>query len=268
MAIINGYYKFNNILTHYQTYLDYSENFNFICNNVECNSFSFIYLSNLNKYEINLYNTETLRTGFYGSYDITNDEWQSADIYPPSIIFENEVTIASDVLDFIIDNTHPFNDKLTITLYQMECEKNRVNKELYIFKIAVIQGTLKDSTSITKPSIDFKLNDFTEFNYMYINKFNRYYFVDDVVSVKNKLWNVRASVDVLYSFINEIEQNVALIERCEDTSYINIMLDNDAITEKEVESSFIALPNDSPIDSSNLEGTNHHCFVVQVLADA
>lgn len=143
---------------------------------------------------------------------------------------------------------------MNIILYRMSCEYNRVDKSNYISQIVELNGTLRESCSITQPSIDFFLtnqilildNDVSTIvdsseevldggnvsntqrydigvlfrkiiscNYMYIPTFNRYYFIDDIISVRNNLWRIVAHVDVLMSFKKEIFNQTVLINRNE-----------------------------------------------------
>ena len=52
-------------------------------------------------------------------------------------------------------------------------------------------------------------------NYAIINSFGRKYFVKDINSVKNNLWELSMHVDVLDSYINEIKATKAIISRNE-----------------------------------------------------
>lgn len=143
---------------------------------------------------------------------------------------------------------------MNITLYRTSCEPNRVDKNNYISKIVTLNGTLREVCSIIQPSIDFfltnqilitdndvstivdssedildggntsntqrydigvLLNKIISCNYMYIPTFNRYYFIDDIISVRNNLWRIVAHVDVLMSFKKEILNQTVLINRNE-----------------------------------------------------
>lgn len=153
---------------------------------------------------------------------------------------------------------------MNIILYRMSCEVNRVDKSNYISKIVTLNGTLREVCSITQPSIDFFLtnqiltpdndmstivdsseevldggnvsntqrydigvlvNKIISCNYMYIPTFNRYYFIDDIISVRNNLWRIVAHVDVLMSFKKEIMQQNLLINRNE-YDYDLFLIDN------------------------------------------
>ncbi|MBR3599318.1 MAG: hypothetical protein IKL53_05490 [Lachnospiraceae bacterium] len=59
---------------------------------------------------------------------------------------------------------------------------------------------------------------------MYIPDFGRYYFINDVVSVRNGLWEVHGHVDVLMSFSTGIKGCSATLKRQENL--FNMYLDD------------------------------------------
>lgn len=67
-----------------------------------------------------------------------------------------------------------------------------------------ITGTLKQECSIINPVIIIEIDNPSAFNYMYIPSFNRYYYITDMVSVRNGLWRISGRVDVLMSFSGEL----------------------------------------------------------------
>ena len=73
----------------------------------------------------------------------------------------------------------------------------------------------KDNTSILKPVITIRSDsvNIPGYNYMYIPSLNRYYFIDDIVSVFNDVWEISGHVDVLQTYKNEILDNTAVIRR-------------------------------------------------------
>ena len=57
--------------------------------------------------------------------------------------------------------------------------------------------TLKDETSVENPTILVATSaNISGYNYMYIQEFGRYYFITDIVSVRDGLWAVSGHVDV------------------------------------------------------------------------
>jgi len=59
---------------------------------------------------------------------------------------------------------------------------------------------------------------------MYIAEFERYYFIDDIVSVNNNKWEVSGHVDVLETYKTGILANSAVIRR--QTNIFNTYLND------------------------------------------
>lgn len=106
---------------------------------------------------------------------------------------------------------------MTIKLYQNKSEMTKVSKS--ITEIAAYNGTLRDkSCSVVDPKILFESSNPPEdlVNYMYIPKFNRYYFVYSIDSIRKDLWQITGHVDVLMSFKSDIKASTQLIARQEN----------------------------------------------------
>ena len=96
---------------------------------------------------------------------------------------------------------------MNIVLMSNSSEKNKIGKTLTT--VVTLSGSIKESSSILKPVILIEYSDPTAFNYAYIEDFGRYYFVNDVVVVRNNLLRISLTVDVLESFLAGIlAQNV------------------------------------------------------------
>lgn len=91
---------------------------------------------------------------------------------------------------------------MKIKLYKNHSEKNKIHKSLT--GEVEYSGTLRDETSVINPVILIQANNLSLYNYAYIPEFHRYYYVRDIVSVRNGLWRVTMSVDVLMSFKSDI----------------------------------------------------------------
>lgn len=105
-----------------------------------------------------------------------------------------------------------FNIKLMVN----KSENIRLTKKTQTIKN--VSGVLKDSTSIIDPVIliECNLSDVTGCNYISIPKFNRFYFVNNIRSVRNGLVEFSCHVDVLSSFADEIRKNDAIVRRQEN----------------------------------------------------
>lgn len=84
---------------------------------------------------------------------------------------------------------------------------------------------LKEGSSILKPVLIINTSDnITGYNYMDIRDFSRYYFIDDIRSVHNNIWEVSAHVDVLTTYASAIKANSAVIRR--QQNQYNLYLDD------------------------------------------
>lgn len=112
-----------------------------------------------------------------------------------------------------------------VILYNNSSATNVVDKELS--QVQTFSGTLRKGTSILDPAILIysATGDFpTDSNYMYIAEFGRYYYITDIVSLYNNLWEVHCHVDVLKTYADGIRQQSAVVARQERT--YNLMLDD------------------------------------------
>lgn len=104
---------------------------------------------------------------------------------------------------------------MNITLYVNSSEKNKIGKT--ITAVDTLEGSIKGESSIINPVILIEYNAPTAFNYVYIDTFGRYYFVNDVVVVRNNLLRVSLTVDVLESFaVAILAQNVIVDKNTTD----------------------------------------------------
>lgn len=120
---------------------------------------------------------------------------------------------------------------MEITFYRYTAERNRVDKSSYLKEIATHEGVLKTDTSMENPvilmqgSLSSYINENSNYvNYFYIYSLGRYYFVTDIVSVRNNLTEIHGHVDVLYSFKDSMLANYAIIQRSE--SDYNLYIDD------------------------------------------
>lgn len=103
-----------------------------------------------------------------------------------------------------------------IIIQRNNSEKNAIEKDLTI--LLDVAGTLRDECSIINPVITIQgnLTQFVEANYLTIPDFGRSYFITDITSIRNGVVQIRAHVDVLFSFRGEIVQQTAIVNRQEN----------------------------------------------------
>ena len=110
---------------------------------------------------------------------------------------------------------------MEIQLCVNHSEKNRLTKVLT--DVASYLGTLKDETSVINPVVLMEIDNPSGYNYAYIPDFNRYYFIDDFISVRTGLWQISMSVDVLQSFKDEILDVKAILSDSEENGAENYL---------------------------------------------
>lgn len=89
-----------------------------------------------------------------------------------------------------------------------------LTKELTLLETKT--GNLKSGTSIIEPVILFSGSLPSNANYMTIDTFNRNYFITDIRSVGNNLFEVSAKVDVLTTYAAAIRNCRGIVARQEN----------------------------------------------------
>ena len=147
--------------------------------------------------------------------------------YPADVTMYLNLTTSTDFYEYIADSGSI--SQIALNVYQNSSESNRVDKTDFLTYIDTLMGTFKDATSITEPTIIID-RDVIEFNYVYIPYLARYYYVEEVISLRKNLWQVKLKVDVLMSYADLIRQQTGLIDRNE--FYFNTeLVDNNIIVE-------------------------------------
>lgn len=131
---------------------------------------------------------------------------------------------------------------MEIIFYNNRSSKETLNKT--ITETFRISGTLREASSVIDPVIEISADGSItkSCNYAYIPQFGRYYFINDIVSVKNNLWRISMHVDVLMSFNEEIKNSFAHINISENNHDDYIY--NDRIVQSEQNVSTVSVfPN-------------------------
>lgn len=95
----------------------------------------------------------------------------------------------------------------------------------------IFSVNLKEDTSVLRPVLILTtISDtpITGYNYMYIEEFRRYYFIDDIKSIRNNVWEISAHVDVLQTYRDKILSNSVILEGSENTG-VNKYLHDDNV---------------------------------------
>lgn len=104
---------------------------------------------------------------------------------------------------------------------------NVVDKELVV-QTPDLEGTLRAPSSIIDPVIVVQASSpgfhANKSNYIYVEEFGRYYYITNIISTANTLWELHCHVDVLMSFKDQIKEQTAIVSRQE--SKYNLYLDD------------------------------------------
>ena len=109
---------------------------------------------------------------------------------------------------------------MDILLFTNYSENNRMNKILSA--PVTLSGVLRQSTDIIDPVINIEYDDPTEYNYVYIEDFGRYYFITGCSVIRTGLWQLNLHVDVLGSYKSQILAKTALISKQQNAARGNV----------------------------------------------
>lgn len=74
-----------------------------------------------------------------------------------------------------------------------------------------LEGDFRSEVSVLRPIIRIEHDNPTSYNYAYISEFHRYYYIDEIVSVRTNLWDLHLRVDVLMSHKAGIYQSTGVV---------------------------------------------------------
>lgn len=122
---------------------------------------------------------------------------------------------------------------MKIILYTTSSANNVINKVLE--NAIEYDIKFKENTDIKTPMIVLRSSDIILSNYAYIEKFNRYYFIDRIELYPNNLYNIYLRCDVLETYKNELLKCDGYINQ--QTQKVNSYYDSDYKSEvrKEVD---------------------------------
>lgn len=100
---------------------------------------------------------------------------------------------------------------MLVKTYNNLSPKNTINKE--IEEVGTIDIKFKDRTNISKPILVTSGIIEIDFDYIYIDKFKRFYFVGDVEVVPNRIKIINLECDVLMTYKDDILNTKAIVKR-------------------------------------------------------
>ena len=127
---------------------------------------------------------------------------------------------------------------MQIKFYYNSSEKNKIGKSL--LKELTMDGNLRDECSVISPTILVEHSNLSDYNYVYIPEFKRYYFITEMTIVRNNLWRISLKVDVLESFKSDILNLSCIVDKQQNQSYNNYIDDGSYINRAD---SFVEISN-------------------------
>lgn len=103
---------------------------------------------------------------------------------------------------------------MEVILYKNLSENNVIGKSLT--QINTVECNFKNDVSIINPTLVLLYTvSILESNYCFIPKFNRYYFIDEIIPITGDRNIIKCRVDVLESFKDAIKSLTAIIDKQE-----------------------------------------------------
>ena len=117
---------------------------------------------------------------------------------------------------------------MRIVLYTCTAENNRVDKESFISNSFQLEGTLRNESSVIDPVITVEKTNPARYNYnyMFIEEFKRYYFINNIVHLRENLWEIHAHVDVLYTWLGDIKNSKCIVDKTQNPDDSNMYFDD------------------------------------------
>lgn len=115
---------------------------------------------------------------------------------------------------------------MTLNICVNGSDKNVLTKA--ITTVASLSGTLRNDTSIIDPviTVEGNISNYAGCNYMIIPEFGRSYFINNMKSLKNGLFEISGHVDVLSTYASQIRANSGIIRK--QSNLWNLYLNDDS----------------------------------------
>lgn len=111
---------------------------------------------------------------------------------------------------------------MTITFYKFTGLRNSFPKSLG--NGTTVTGTLKNECDLLNPIIVFNGIELKEYNYCYINEFNKYYFIENFSIITNELLEISLHIDVLQTYSQQLLNCYCVVSRS-SSDYNEMLVD-------------------------------------------
>lgn len=112
---------------------------------------------------------------------------------------------------------------MDITLYVNNSEVNKIKKSLS--GANTLTGKLRNESNVISPQILIAAENPAGYgyNYCYIPDFKRYYFIKDITSIRQGIWNLSLESDPLMSFADAILNCQVILNETTETGKSNYL---------------------------------------------
>lgn len=117
---------------------------------------------------------------------------------------------------------------MRVILYNNKSDNNVVNKQIVRIK-NMSNVIIKEDSSVINPVFIIKnieRQNIIKSNYLFSDEFSRYYYINNIVAINGGMFEMHCSIDVLFTYKNEIKRLTTLIDRQENV-FNNYIVDNE-----------------------------------------
>lgn len=107
---------------------------------------------------------------------------------------------------------------MELQLYNFTGDEREINKSIGKYK--TLTGTLRDKATLDSPIILVQ-TDPSNYNYLYIPAFSRYYYIRNTTQYRKNIWIISLEEDVLYTYKDNILNLEGIVSQLNESSYIN-----------------------------------------------
>ena len=107
---------------------------------------------------------------------------------------------------------------VTVLLYKYTGDPEVVDKILNTLTAVTLNCEFRNEQSIMEPELVYSGSSMPDVNYMYIARYNRYYYVTRIETMPTGKWIIHGRVDVLKSYADQIKSLTGTVNRQENLS--------------------------------------------------
>lgn len=166
----------------------------------------------------------TLKSGFNSIY-VSNVENTNGSIWiHPESISGYYPLPDTDAVSYNKLPIPPVPSSTGITLFKNNNNNKVVNKGYKLETYKILNGTFRDEVNILNPTFQIENDEVPDCNYCYIADFRRYYYIDSITCIRTGLYELQCSVDVLYTYKDNILSSEQYVSR-QENDYNELLVD-------------------------------------------